>query len=154
MSSFSIEDRTFCVIAYFENGRSPTLARRAFTQDRKIKTLRMGKCPTVQNIRNWAMHFEATGTVGRKIYTKLKSARRIEAEHKVAKALKKNPGLSIRQCAATLGLSRATAARIMREIVTEDPDLALRMEKASARRGDDRVGEVHQGDDGDEEEEE
>lgn len=148
MSSFSIEDRTFCVIAYFENGRSPTLARRAFNLDRKIKTLKARKCPSVKNIKNWAQHFEATGTVGRKIYTKPKSALRINAEHKIAKALKKNPGLSIRQCASSMGLSRTMAASIVREIMAEDPDLTKRMEKAGTRRNDD---EEEEGDDEEEE---
>jgi response regulator of citrate/malate metabolism len=111
MVSYTIEQRTFCVKAYFES-KSYVIVQRKFEQ--KFKMLSPGKSV----IKKIVDKFENTGSVKDDKIGKVgaKKTKRIkDLIQKVNRQFQKEPNSTIRKAAGELEMSRATVQRILRK---------------------------------------
>ena len=122
MANFSNTDRSFCIGAYYEHGRSAVAARRALMSKFKLKKL--CQCPSVRAIKLWIEKCEERGLI-EKIREKprLNTVRTPLKIDQVRKVVKENPRVSQRRIAAITGTKRTTIQVIMKS------DLALHPNK-------------------------
>lgn len=113
MANFSSVDRAFVISQFYLGGRSTIRALRAFRLKHKIKQIDKG--PSSQMVARWIKNYEETGSTEKQPRKKKaeNTARSPQAIEAVRKLLKKDPGLSQRRLAETVGISKSTVQRII-----------------------------------------
>lgn len=107
---WSVEHRTFCVRAYFQNARSVVRVQRAFRLRFNIAS--RGRVPDRNRILSWVRSFETSGNVSsirRKRQNPVTSPEYIE---RVRAAIQQSPRRSIRKQSQVLGILRRSMHRI------------------------------------------
>lgn len=90
MSTFTEQDRSFCVEEFFRNGNSAVLARAAFRKKHGFHNNR--NCPSKQLIISWTRKFRSTENTARKQYSpRQKPARTPEKIRAVSSSITENP---------------------------------------------------------------
>uniref|UniRef100_A0A1Y1JZD5 DUF4817 domain-containing protein n=1 Tax=Photinus pyralis TaxID=7054 RepID=A0A1Y1JZD5_PHOPY len=110
---WSVEHRTFCVKAYFENGRSIVRVQRAFRL--RFNIAPRGRIPDRNCILSWVNAFETSGNVSTIRRGPQNSVITPENVERVRVAIQQSPRRSIRKQSQVLGISRRSMHRIIKE---------------------------------------
>lgn len=113
MDRWTPQHRAYAVKAFYQNGSSYQLARRAFRNHFNIN--RNQPVPSACAIKNWVKNFEETASTTRKKTGRPKTVRTPENVERVRVAIDRSPRRSARRHSVTLGISNRTVRRILHQ---------------------------------------
>jgi hypothetical protein len=110
--AWSVENRSFVVEEFFQNGGSPMMTQRAFRI--RFTLGRHDPVPDKKTIRNWVSNFRQTGSIlKRKSTGRPRTATGPENVAAVRASIEQSPRRSARKHADALGLSDRSVRRIL-----------------------------------------
>ena len=115
MNRYSVEQRIFLVITWYECGKNPTLLLRKWSS-----TFKNSEKPSRSTVMNLIQKFEATGSVAddkEGMASKKVTVRTPEKVAAVSAILENQPSTSIRQLASQAEVSVGTAWTILRKAI-------------------------------------